>query len=43
VEYVADYNLVDFCECYIPSMRGSQQERIFQCARANGWIPMEGG
>ncbi|KAF4619536.1 hypothetical protein D9613_004681 [Agrocybe pediades] len=26
-----------FCARYVPTMRGSEQERIGQCARANGW------
>ncbi|PPQ66863.1 hypothetical protein CVT24_008571 [Panaeolus cyanescens] len=38
VEYVADYGLTEFCDRYVPSMRGSEQDRIIQCARANGWI-----
>ena len=36
-EYVADYELLEFCERYVPTMRGSEEERIIQCARANGW------
>ena len=36
-EYVADYDLIEFCERYVPTMRGSEQQRIIQCARANGW------
>jgi chitin synthase len=36
-EYIADYDLIEFCERYVPTMRGSEQERIVQCARANGW------
>ncbi|KAJ3836134.1 chitin synthase [Lentinula raphanica] len=38
VEYVVDYDLVQFCDRYVPTMRGSENERITQCARANGWI-----
>ena len=41
VEYVADLELGEFCERYVPTMRGSEKERIEQCARANGWS--EGG
>ena len=41
IEYVTDYDLMEFCECYVPTMRGSEEERIIQCARANGW--KEGG
>ncbi|KAG6877249.1 hypothetical protein C0993_009166 [Termitomyces sp. T159_Od127] len=36
-EYVADYDIVTFCERYVPTMRGSDEERLTQCARANGW------
>ncbi|KAG6809077.1 hypothetical protein H0H92_001693 [Tricholoma furcatifolium] len=36
-EYVADYAPPAFCERYVPTMRGSDEERITQCARANGW------
>lgn len=36
-EYVADFELSEFCERYVPTMRGSVAERITQCARANGW------
>ena len=36
-EYIADYDLMEFCERYVPTMRGSEEERIIQCARANGW------
>ncbi|KAF8076925.1 glycosyltransferase family 2 protein [Lyophyllum atratum] len=37
-EYVADYEIATFCERYVPTMRGSEEERITQCARANGWL-----
>ncbi|KIY65055.1 glycosyltransferase family 2 protein [Cylindrobasidium torrendii FP15055 ss-10] len=37
VEFVADYPLADFCERYVPTMQGTDMERITQCARANGW------
>ncbi|TFK33275.1 glycosyltransferase family 2 protein [Crucibulum laeve] len=37
VEYIADYELGEFCERYVPTMRGSESERITQCTRANGW------
>ncbi|KAF8642787.1 hypothetical protein AX16_009420 [Volvariella volvacea WC 439] len=37
VEYVAEYGLNEFCERYVPTMQGSDTERITQCARANGW------
>nr|BAF37218.1 chitin synthase [Lentinula edodes]BAF41220.1 chitin synthase [Lentinula edodes] len=38
VEYIADFDLAQFCGRYVPTMRGSESERITQCARANGWI-----
>ncbi|KAL0950335.1 hypothetical protein HGRIS_010306 [Hohenbuehelia grisea] len=37
VEFVADYELSEFCDRYVPTMQGSVAERITQCARANGW------
>ena len=37
IEYVVDFTHQDFCERYVPTMRGSEQERIAQCGRANGW------
>jgi len=36
-EYVVDFELGTFCDRYVPTMRGSEQDRIVQCARANGW------
>lgn len=36
-EYVADYEQSAFCERYVPTMRGSDAERIRQCAASNGW------
>ena len=35
--YIADYELIEFCEPCVPTMRGLEQERMFQCARSNGW------
>ncbi|KAF5369698.1 hypothetical protein D9615_010145 [Tricholomella constricta] len=37
-EYVADYEVEAFCERYVPTMRGSEEQRITQCTRANGWL-----
>jgi chitin synthase len=37
VEYIADFSHRDFCDRYVPTMRGSEAERMAQCARANGW------
>lgn len=38
IEYVADFSQNDFCERYVPTMRGSDAERIRQCAASNGWV-----
>ncbi|TFK63456.1 glycosyltransferase family 2 protein [Pluteus cervinus] len=37
VEFIAEMEFQAFCERYVPTMRGSDNERITQCARANGW------
>ncbi|KAF9266073.1 glycosyltransferase family 2 protein [Marasmius fiardii PR-910] len=37
VEFVVDYELHAFCERYVPTMQGSDGERITQFVRANGW------
>ncbi|KAH7887285.1 glycosyltransferase family 2 protein [Phlebopus sp. FC_14] len=37
VEFVVDYGQGEFCERYVPTMRGSDMERIRQCAASNGW------
>ena len=37
IEYIADYELSKFCDRYVPTMQGSESERIRQCAAANGW------
>ncbi|KAG1787018.1 glycosyltransferase family 2 protein [Suillus plorans] len=37
VEFVADFDQAEFCERYRPSMRGSDAERMRQCAQSNGW------
>ncbi|KDQ63949.1 glycosyltransferase family 2 protein [Jaapia argillacea MUCL 33604] len=37
VEFIADLEKEGFCERYVPTMRGSEAERIRQCAAANGW------
>ena len=37
VEYIAGYSKAEFCERYVATMRGSDEERVQQCARANGW------
>ncbi|KAA1466721.1 hypothetical protein DENSPDRAFT_831600 [Dentipellis sp. KUC8613] len=37
IEYMVDFEQAEFCDRYVPTMRGSEQERIQQCAQANGW------
>ncbi|THG97676.1 hypothetical protein EW026_g4373 [Hermanssonia centrifuga] len=36
-EFVVDMEHGAFCDRYVPTMRGSEAERIRQCAQANGW------
>ncbi|OBZ70379.1 Chitin synthase 8 [Grifola frondosa] len=36
-DYVVDFEHAAFCDRYVPTIGGSEQERIAQCARANGW------
>ncbi|KAF8627926.1 hypothetical protein AX17_006081 [Amanita inopinata Kibby_2008] len=36
-EFVVGYSKLEFCERFVPTMRGQEAERIEQCARANGW------
>lgn len=37
VELMVDVKISSFCERFVPIMRGSNEERVTQCARANGW------
>jgi len=37
VEFITDFEQKEFCERYVPTMRGSELERIRQCAASNGW------
>ncbi|KAG8219096.1 glycosyltransferase family 2 protein [Butyriboletus roseoflavus] len=37
VEFIADLEQSAFCERYVPTMRGSDAQRIRQCAASNGW------
>jgi chitin synthase len=37
VEFITDFEQREFCERYVPTMRGSEMERIRQCAASNGW------
>jgi len=32
VEFITDFEVAEFCERYVPTMRGSEMERIRQCA-----------
>ncbi|PCH40709.1 glycosyltransferase family 2 protein [Wolfiporia cocos MD-104 SS10] len=36
-DFVVDLDQTAFCDRYVPTMRGSDAERIRQCAQANGW------
>ncbi|KAF7309423.1 Glycosyltransferase family 2 protein [Mycena indigotica] len=36
-DYVADFDAEEFCARYVPTMQGSIEERIEQCARSGGW------
>ncbi|KAF9007947.1 chitin synthase-domain-containing protein [Cyathus striatus] len=36
-EWVIGYEKEEFCSRYVPTMRGSFDERFGQCIRANGW------
>lgn len=37
IEFITDFEQRVFCEWYVPTMRGSEIERIRQCAASNGW------
>ena len=37
VDFVTDFEQSAFCERYVPTMRGSDAQRIRQCAASNGW------
>jgi len=36
-EFTVDFDQAEFCERYVPTMRGTEADRIGQCAQANGW------
>ncbi|KZT06449.1 glycosyltransferase family 2 protein [Laetiporus sulphureus 93-53] len=36
-DFMVDFEHSAFCDRYVPTMRGSEAERIRQCAQANGW------
>ncbi|KAJ7483304.1 glycosyltransferase family 2 protein [Mycena latifolia] len=36
-DFVAEFDAEEFCNRYVPTMRGSTEERLEQCARAGGW------
>ena len=37
-EFTVDFRQREFCERYVPTMRGTEADRIRQCAQANGWV-----
>jgi chitin synthase len=37
IEYITNYEFGKFCNRYVPTMQGSESERIHQCAVANDW------
>ena len=37
-EFTVDFEQTEFCERYVPTMRGTEADRIRQCAQANGWM-----
>ncbi|KAF8432942.1 glycosyltransferase family 2 protein [Boletus edulis BED1] len=37
VEYITDFEQSAFCERFVPTMRGSDAERVRQCAASHGW------
>lgn len=36
-DYTVEYEQAAFCDRYVPTMGGSEEERVRQCAHANGW------
>jgi len=36
-DFAVDFEQTEFCERYVPTMRGTEADRIRQCAQANGW------
>jgi len=36
-EFTVDFQQTEFCERYVPTMRGTEADRIRQWAQANGW------
>jgi chitin synthase len=36
-EFSVDFEQTEFCRRYVPTMRGTEADRIRQCAQANGW------
>ncbi|EIW61536.1 chitin synthase [Trametes versicolor FP-101664 SS1] len=36
-DFIVDFEQAPFCDRYVPTIRGSEAERIRQCASANGW------
>ncbi|KAI0638620.1 chitin synthase [Trametes polyzona] len=36
-DFIVDFEQGPFCDRYVPTIRGSEAERIRQCASSNGW------
>ncbi|RPD67384.1 chitin synthase [Lentinus tigrinus ALCF2SS1-7] len=36
-DFIVDFEQAAFCDRYVPTIRGSEAERIRQCASSNGW------
>lgn len=36
-DFVIGCDQLEFCERFVPTMQGQEEERIAQCARSNGW------
>ncbi|THH18601.1 hypothetical protein EW146_g2427 [Bondarzewia mesenterica] len=36
-DFVVDFEQLAFCDRYVPTMQGTEDDRIRQCAQANGW------
>ena len=37
IEFITGFEQKEFCERYVPTMRGSELKQIRQCAASNGW------
>lgn len=36
-DFMVDFEHLQFCDRYVPTMQGTEEDRIRQCAQANGW------